>query len=85
MQNWDGWLHVNPHSHTDEVGVAMIFNPTDMVLNRTVTLPLYYTGIESDDVYININENKQGLHHQYSITNETENNSYYCINETTNA
>lgn len=71
MQNWDGWLHVNPHSHTDEVGVAMIFNPTDMVLNRTVTLPLYYTGIESDDVYININENndiiKMKINRDYTI------------------
>lgn len=55
MQSWDGWMHVNPLGlgrpgkaveHV-EVGLAMLFNPTDTALrHETVALPLYYTGIE---------------------------------------
>ena len=46
--DWDGWLHVNPRGET-EVGLAMIFNPTDRHLNGTmISLPLYYTGLEWD-------------------------------------
>ena len=48
MQGWDGWLHVRPYSSDGEVGVAMLFNPTDTELHVTVSLPLYYTGLETD-------------------------------------
>ena len=48
MQGWDGWLHVNPYGYGSggvEVGVAMIFNPTDATISTRIALPLYYTGI----------------------------------------
>lgn len=58
MQSWDGWLHVNPFGYTvgnntsgdgqnKEVGVAMLFNPTAVHLNVTVSVPLYYTGLST--------------------------------------
>lgn len=50
MQSWDGWLHVNPMGYGTggvEVGVAMLFNPTDAQLNVNINLPLYYTGLTS--------------------------------------
>ena len=46
MQGWDGWLHVRPYSKDGEVGVAMLFNPTDSVMTVVVSLPLYYTGLD---------------------------------------
>lgn len=42
-QDWDGILHVNPNLKTR--GLAMIFNPRDQAITRTIRLPLYYTGI----------------------------------------
>ena len=54
MQGWDGWLHANPlklggtriaGTQCAEVGMAMLFNPTDITLNTTARVDLYYTGI----------------------------------------
>lgn len=50
MQGWDGWLHVNPLLVGDtknEVGLAMLFNPTDTTIHSKVHLPLYYCGLSS--------------------------------------
>eukprot|EP01064_Diplonema_japonicum_P031465 TRINITY_DN563_c0_g1_i1.p1 TRINITY_DN563_c0_g1~~TRINITY_DN563_c0_g1_i1.p1 ORF type:complete len:723 (+),score=200.15 TRINITY_DN563_c0_g1_i1:56-2224(+) len=47
MQSWDGFLHVNPYSETAEVGLAMIFNPTETSLMTTVNIPVYYTGLST--------------------------------------
>ena len=51
-QGWDGWLHVNPfklgqnNGNGDEVGLAVLFNPTDRPMDAVdVALPLYYTGL----------------------------------------
>ena len=38
-----------------EVGVAVLFNPTDAPLNVTVVLPLYYTGL-SETAQVSIDE-----------------------------
>ncbi len=42
-RDWDGWLHVNPAQK--ECGLAMIYNPLDHEISRTLSLPLYYTGL----------------------------------------
>jgi hypothetical protein len=42
-RDWDGWLHVNPT--LKHCGLAMLFNPLDQEIERTITLPLYYTGL----------------------------------------
>lgn len=39
----DAILHVNPQLR--EKGLAMIYNPLEIQVTRTVTLPLYYTGL----------------------------------------
>lgn len=74
MQSWDGWLHVNPFSLGDsqsEVGVAMLFNPTDQTLqNMSIALPLYYTGLE-DNALVTVNDLAPRvfpLNRDYSIT-----------------
>lgn len=42
-RDWDGILHVNPRGK--EKGLAMFFNPTEREMKRTISLPLYYTGL----------------------------------------
>jgi hypothetical protein len=42
-RNWDGLLHVNPA--LEEKGLAMLFNPLDSAIHKTIRLPLYYTGL----------------------------------------
>ena len=42
-QDWDGIMHVNPELR--EKALAMVFNPTDKDIVRTIDLPLYYTGL----------------------------------------
>eukprot|EP01060_Flectonema_neradi_P008462 TRINITY_DN16041_c0_g1_i1.p1 TRINITY_DN16041_c0_g1~~TRINITY_DN16041_c0_g1_i1.p1 ORF type:complete len:737 (+),score=116.67 TRINITY_DN16041_c0_g1_i1:52-2262(+) len=47
MQSWDGWLHVNPFSGSSEVGLFMVFNPTQQSIDTHVALDIYYTGAGS--------------------------------------
>ncbi len=42
-RDWDGWLHTNPL--VKEKGLLMVFNPTDQQIKRTISVPLYYTGL----------------------------------------
>ena len=42
-KDWDGIMHVNPT--LDEKGFVMLYNPTDEDITKTITLPLYYTGL----------------------------------------
>ncbi len=39
----DCMLHVNPW--VKEKGLAMVYNPLDQAVEKTITLPLYYTGL----------------------------------------
>jgi len=39
----DAVIHVNPN--LKERGLLMVFNPTDRAISRTLSLPLYYTGL----------------------------------------
>ena len=43
-RDWDGLMHVDPWGR--EKALAMFFNPLDHDIVRTVTLPLYYTGLK---------------------------------------
>ncbi|ELU18638.1 hypothetical protein CAPTEDRAFT_226414 [Capitella teleta] len=45
MQGIDCFMHVNPR--LQEKALAMVFNPTDMVQQTNLTLPLYYSGLHS--------------------------------------
>jgi hypothetical protein len=42
-RDWDGFLHVN--SGGKHKGFVMLYNPTKEIMQRKITLPLYYTGI----------------------------------------
>ncbi|PWG80273.1 alpha-galactosidase [Pararcticibacter amylolyticus] len=42
-RDWDGFLHVNPS--LKEKGLIMMFNPTKEKVERTVKIPLYYSGL----------------------------------------
>lgn len=42
-RDWDGWMHVNPQLKTK--GLVMLYNPLKVQLTKTISLPLYYTGI----------------------------------------
>jgi hypothetical protein len=42
-RDWDGFLHVNPGGK--HKGFVMLYNPTKEIMQRKISLPLYYTGI----------------------------------------
>lgn len=42
-KDWDGIMHVAPGAK--EKGLVMVYNPTDKAIERTLSLPLYYTGL----------------------------------------
>ena len=48
MQGVDAILHVNPFAASGEVGLAMVFNPTDAAVAEPLRLPLYYTGLATE-------------------------------------
>lgn len=54
-KDWDGFVHVNPE--LKEKGLAMFFNPTGSDIERKITLPLYYTGLD-DKARISIERGK---------------------------
>ena len=43
MQDLDGFLHVN--SQGEVRGLLVVFNPTEERRSKTLSVPLYYTGI----------------------------------------
>lgn len=42
-RDWDGILHVHPG--LDVPAIAMIYNPLDQPVSRTIQIPLYYSGL----------------------------------------
>lgn len=67
-RDWDGFMHVNPEEK--EKGLAMFFNPTDRAVTRSISLPLYYTGI-SDKAMIREQEGtakSYDLDRSYNVT-----------------
>jgi hypothetical protein len=42
-RDWDGILHVDPQLEIK--GYALLYNPTGEDMERTIRLPLYYTGL----------------------------------------
>lgn len=63
-KDWDGFLHVNPNEK--EKGLAMLFNPTDAPITRTIKLPLYYTGLSRE---ASISE-KEGRSKRYQLNRD---------------
>ncbi|MFD2203777.1 alpha-galactosidase [Shivajiella indica] len=44
-RDWDGWMHVDPDGK--EKALIMLFNPTNKKMDKTLTIPLYYTGLQN--------------------------------------
>jgi hypothetical protein len=44
-RDWDGFMHVNPL--LKDKAFLMVFNPTDQPMKRRISVPLYYTGLQS--------------------------------------
>jgi hypothetical protein len=42
-RDWDGILHVNPHLKTP--ALAMLYNPLEEQVTRTISIPLHYAGL----------------------------------------
>ncbi|MBK7030828.1 MAG: alpha-galactosidase [Bacteroidales bacterium] len=43
-RDWDGFMHVDPS--LEEKGLLMVFNPLEEPIQRTIKVPLYYSGIK---------------------------------------
>jgi hypothetical protein len=59
LYTWDGWMHIDPNMrHNNEIGLAMVFNPTDRFLSKEVVrLPMYYTGAKVHEVlHVTLND-----------------------------
>ena len=63
-RDWDGLLHVNPSG--EEKGLLMIYNPLNMPINRTLNIPVYYTGLK-DKVIV---QEQEGQAKIYSISRD---------------
>lgn len=64
-RDWDGFMHVSPT--LKDRAFVLLFNPTDQVINRQVSIPLYYTGLgpkafvfEKDDLHRQIMADNKG-------------------------
>lgn len=62
--DWDGIMHVN--HNLDRKGLVMVYNPTDEDMVRTITLPLYYTGLTKKAIV----KEKDGKAVKYTLDRE---------------
>jgi len=63
-RDWDGFIHVNPA--LKEKGFIMLYNPTKEKIDRTIRLPLYYTGLRQQaGIY-----DSKGKLTQYTLRND---------------
>ena len=65
-RDWDGIMHVNPQLKNK--GLVMLYNPTKEKITRTISLPLYYTGL-TDTATI---REKEGSGKSYKLNREYE-------------
>lgn len=84
-QDWDGILHVDPEGSPK--GLAFFFNPLPQPIERTIRLPLYYTGL-IDTAHITTEDGKPvayTLNRDYtvdvSITIPANHYTWLIINE----
>ncbi|MEZ6103489.1 MAG: hypothetical protein R3E01_31475 [Pirellulaceae bacterium] len=49
-RDWDGWIHVNPQ--LDTPALAMVYNPLEQPIERSIAFPLYYAGIRNTSVVV---------------------------------
>jgi hypothetical protein len=49
-RNIDGYIHVNPN--LEEKGLLVLFNPTSNEKTETLRIPLYYTGLDTEALFV---------------------------------
>ncbi len=66
-RDWDGLMHVNPQ--LPQKGFVLLYNPLKTKINRTISLPLYYTGLSTSATITDSNGNakKYTLSRDYSV------------------
>ena len=77
----DYWLNVNPSG--DEKGMLLVYNPLDRTVNKTIRVPLYFTGIK-DKATVQVENQKPmvyDLDREYNIQLEitVEKNHYTWV------
>ena len=65
-RDWDGILHVNPNLKTK--GLLMLYNPLKEKITRTITVPLYFSGLTTS---VKIKE-KEGEYKPYRLNRNYE-------------
>jgi hypothetical protein len=81
-RDWDGWMHVNPFLPVK--AMVLLFNPLKQPITRTISIPLYYTGLKQSAIVET--GGKQTTYHlsrNYSIavtvTIQPENYTWFTI------
>lgn len=66
-RDWDGWMHVN--TSLKQKALLMLFNPLKQSITRTITVPVYYTGLsKTATIKINgVNSNTVSISREYEI------------------
>ncbi len=66
-RDYDGYVHVNPA--LEEKGMIVFFNPLDEDITRTVSVPLYYTGLTDSAVVSRFGKDpvKYDLNRDYTV------------------
>jgi len=71
-QDYDGLLHVNPQ--LEEKGLLMLYNPLEIPIKKTITIDLYYTGL-NDKAIISKNDGPEktlSINRDYTIDLEID-------------
>ncbi len=63
-RDWDGWMHVDPSGANK--AFVMLFNPTNAPMTKTLTIPMYYTGLTGT---VNCNDDL-GVTNNYKINTD---------------
>lgn len=63
-RDWDGILHVNARLKIK--GLLMVYNPLKVKIQRTINLPLYYTGLTT---FVSVRE-KEGVAKKYKLNRD---------------
>lgn len=71
-KDWDGWMHVDPNGK--EKGLTMLFNPTAEPIQKSINVPLYYTGLTDSAtlVFENGEEQTLALNRDFSVVIHVE-------------
>jgi hypothetical protein len=81
-RDWDGWMHVNPN--LPDKALVMLFNPLKQRVTKTISIPLYYTGLTKQATIIKDNKAAvysidRSYHVQVKLTIAPETYTWFVI------